>query len=134
MLKSSVGQQQMSAFESRAQGARQQIAETGRLQANQLRQQIEDKRNSVIGQLYQSADPAGAKQQAISTAAGFAQPSVFGPIANMFADLINNYYTSQMINATKQGNSTPTYMSPDFNWGGVNTGAVDSGVTSRRIP
>lgn len=130
LLKSSAGTKQLSAFESRAQGAKQTIAETGRSQASALQKAIEDQRNAIIGQLYQSADPANARQAATSTAAGFRQPSVFGPIANMFSDLINTYYTNQMLEATKRS-ATPTYADYDYN--SVNPSAVGGGVSSRRI-
>lgn len=127
LLKSSAGQKQLSAFESRAQGAKQAIAETGRAQASELQRAVEDKRNLIIGQLYQSADPANARQAAITTAASFRQPSVFAPIANTFADLINSYYTNQFLDASKRS-PYPTYSDAS-----INPAAVGGNVTSRRV-
>lgn len=127
LLKSSAGTKQLSAFESRAQGAKQTIAETGRAQASELQKAVEDRRNLIIGQLYQSADPANARQSAISTAASFRQPSVFAPLANTFADLINSYYTNQFLEASRRS-TVPSYADS-----AVNPSAVGGGVTSRRI-
>lgn len=128
LLKSSAGTKQLSAFESRAQGAKQTIAETGRAQANELQRAVEDKRNLIIGQLYQSADPANARAAAVSTAASFRQPSVFTPLANTFADLINSYYTNQFLDASRRS-TVPTYSEFDT----INPSAVGGGVTSRRV-
>lgn len=96
----------------------QGISDAGRSQAQALQRQIEDERNTLINQLYQSADPARGVQAAISAASNFAQPSTFAPLANSFAGLINQYYTSQLLNP-KQG----TYVPPSFG-GGLNTGAL----------
>lgn len=128
LLKSSTGTKQLSQFEARAQGAKQTIAETGRAQANELQRNIEDKRNLIIGQLYQSADPANARAAAVSTAAGFRQPSVFTPLANMFSDLINTYYTNEFLDASKRS-PVPTYA----NYDAINPSAVGGGVTSRKV-
>ena len=82
--------------------ARQNVADTGLAQADQLRRDIEQARQQNIQQLYQSADPARAFQSAISTAAGFQRPSAFPPVANMFANLANQYYINQVLNSYKQ--------------------------------
>lgn len=97
----------------RAMGqAQQQVADTGISQAQGLQQQIENQRNTLYGQLYQSADPAGAQAGAIQSAATFAQPSVYPALGNMFTNLANQYYLSQLINTYRPTSyiaSPPTY-------------------------
>jgi len=79
--------------------AKQGIADMGISQAQALQQQVENQRNTLIGQLYQGADPSGAGAQAVQTAASYQQPSTFAPLGNMFANLANQYYLSQLMNA-----------------------------------
>lgn len=81
---------------------RQQIADTGLAQANQLRQDIEASRAEATRQLYQSADPAQALQSAVKSAIGFGRPSTFQPIANMFTNLAQQYATQQLLNNYRQ--------------------------------
>lgn len=92
-LLSQLGQQ-------RAQGL-QQVYDQGQSQAQSLQQQVESARQTALNQLYQSADPASARQQAISSASQFQQPSAFGPLSNMFSNLSNQYY----LNALSQNNN-----------------------------
>lgn len=98
--------------------AQQGIADQGLAQANALQQQVEQQRNQLLGQLYQGADPSGAGAAAAQTAASFAQPSTFGPLANQFQNFANTYYLSQLINAYRPqqtgammggGGGGPTY-------------------------
>jgi len=77
---------------------RQQIADTGIQQANQLRTDIEGSRQQATQQLYQTGDPTQATQSAISAAAGFQRPSTYTPLANMFSNLANQYYANQLLN------------------------------------
>lgn len=91
---------------------KQSIAESGINQANQLKKEIEDRRQQTIQQLYQTADPSQAFQSAISSASQFRQPSVFAPLTNMFSNLANQYYINQAIKGYQgQGNvgSQPQY-------------------------
>jgi len=92
--------------------AKQGIADQGISQAQGLQQQVEGQRNTLLNQLYQGADPAGAGASAVQTAAGYAQPSTFAPLGNMFGQLANQYYLSQLINAyrpTSYVQSPPSY-------------------------
>ena len=90
----------------RAMGTEQQgIADTGTAQSQALQQQVEAQRQTLLGQLYQSADPAGAGQGATQAAATFAQPSVFPAVGNLFANLANQYYLGQLINTGRQPTS-----------------------------
>lgn len=95
---STVADEAVSNLERVAGEGRQQIAESGLAQANQLRKDVEGARQEAIRQLYQSADPAQATQSAIRSAAGFQSPSVFAPIANMFTNIANQYMTSRLLN------------------------------------
>jgi len=86
----------------RAMGqARQTIADTGIGQAQGLQQSVEQQRQTLLNQLYQSADPAGAGAAATQSAASFAQPSVFPALGNLFSGLANQYYLSQVINTNR---------------------------------
>lgn len=79
--------------------ARQQIADTGIAQSEQLQKDVASSKAQQLSNLYASADPAGAAAGATAAAAGFSQPSTFAPLANMFANLLQQYQTSQLINA-----------------------------------
>jgi len=114
---SSVADQASSNLERSAGEGRQQIADTGLAQANQLRRDVEAARQQAISQLYQSADPAQALQGAVRTASGFQAPSTFAPITNMFSNLANQYATSQILNNYRQpygapGQSGGNYFAP----------------------
>ncbi len=86
---------------------RQAIADTGRQQALDLFNQLEQSRESAISQLYQSANPASATQSALATSSRLSQPSAYAPIANMFSNLLNQYAVSRFINPS-YGAVTPT--------------------------
>lgn len=93
------------------------VADAGRAQAQELQQQIEAARNQLMGQLYQSADPGGVGNSAVSTAAQFARPSMFQPLGNMFGSLANQYSMNQALSGFSQG--SPVYQSPNnqsFSW------------------
>lgn len=99
LLGGSAAQSQLSQLNLANKQGAQNISDSGLAQAQQLQQQIEGQKNQLLGQLYQSADPSGAAASATSTAAGFAQPSVFQPLANQFGNIANAYYLSQLVNA-----------------------------------
>jgi len=77
---------------------KQQIADTGISQSQDLQRQVEGQKSNLIGQLYQAADPASAAKQATATAASFTPPSTFTPLANMFGNIAQQYYLSGLIN------------------------------------
>lgn len=81
----------------------QQVADNARTTATNLRNQVENSRQSAISNLYQASDPAGAGAQAVSSAAQFSVPQSFTPILGAFSNLANQYATSQLYN-----NYTPT--------------------------
>lgn len=89
--------------------AQRQVADTGIAQSQALQQQIEDARNQLMGNLYQSADPAGATSSAIGTAASFAAPSTFQPVANLFSNFLNQYANNQLLGAAT---AYPSYYMP----------------------
>lgn len=100
--------------------AQQQIADTGIAQSQQLKSSVEDARQRAISMLYQTADPAQASAAAINTASSFQAPSTFAPIANMFSNLANQYYMSNVLNSYKNQSGIPnsgfgnTYQSPNY--------------------
>jgi len=77
---------------------RQQIADTGIGQANQLRSDVEASRQAAIAQLYQSADPAQGFQSAVANASQFRAQPVFTPLADLFSNLARTYYINQTLN------------------------------------
>lgn len=104
---SSVADTASSNLEREAGRGRQEIADTGIAQANQLRKDVENARQQSIAQLYQSADPAQALQGAVRAASGFQAPSTFAPITNMFSNLAQQYATSQILNNYRQPYGAP---------------------------
>jgi hypothetical protein len=96
---SSTGNKQYSDLNQQMGVQKQAIADTGRSQAQALQNQVQSQQNALLGQLYQSADPTSAAQAATNTAASFQAPQAFAPLGNMFANLANQYYQSQLINA-----------------------------------
>lgn len=99
LTESGAARSQMSELERETGQAKQQLADTGQNQANALKTQVEGARNDAINKLYQTGDPAQASASAISTAAGFKVPSTFGPITNMFSNLLSQYYNDRVLNA-----------------------------------
>lgn len=82
---------------------KQQIADTGIAQANELKKEVEASRQSTISQLYQSADPSQGLQSAIANAANLRGPSVFAPLGDLFSNLARSYYVNQTLNNYRQG-------------------------------
>lgn len=108
---SSVGNEARSNLERLSGVARQQVAETGIEQANMLKKDVEAARQRDIAQLYQSANPSQGVQSAISNAMQLRAPSTFAPIANMFGNLAQQYYTNQILNSYR-----PTYGAPGYDF------------------
>jgi len=106
---SSVANAASSNLERSAGQGRQEIADTGLAQANQLRKDVEGARQQAISQLYQSADPAQALQGAVRNAIGFQAPSTFAPVANMFTGLAQQYATDRLLNNYRQAYAAPGY-------------------------
>jgi hypothetical protein len=106
---SSVANQASSNLERQVGQGRQEIADTGIAQANQLRKDVEGARQQAISQLYQSADPAQALQGAVRNAMNFQAPSTFAPISNMFTGLAQQYATNQILNNYRQPYGAPGY-------------------------
>jgi len=79
--------------------ARRNVFDTGQSQAQALQTAVENQRNALLSNLYQSADPAAAGAGAVRTAASLREPSVFPVVAEQFQGLLNTYYYSQLINA-----------------------------------
>lgn len=99
---SSVAEKASSDLEREAGRGRQTIAETGIEQSNQLRRDIEQARQQAISQLYQSSNPAEGLRSAVNSAQSFQRPSTFAPVVNMFGNLAQQYYTSQLLNNYRQ--------------------------------
>lgn len=73
-------------------GQQQQgITDTGIQQAQQLQRNVEQARANAVSQLYQTANPAQATAQAVSSAAQYSAPQVFQPLSNAFSGLANQY-------------------------------------------
>lgn len=102
LLNSSAAVQQTRNVERTADRGRQAIADEGVNQSNQLRQAVEQARQTAIGQLYQSADPAQGMASAINAASQIRRPGAFAPLINTFADVANNLALSRLIQGYTQ--------------------------------
>lgn len=120
ILKGSSARQQFSDLNQTMGQDQQAIADQGRQQAQALQQQVEASKTGLINQLYQGADPSQAGAQAISTAASFRQPNAFTPIADMFGNIAQQYYLSQLINQSR----TPTTIAVPSYAGGTSSSAA----------
>lgn len=88
---------------------KQSIADQGLQQAQQLRSDVQNSKLQAISQLYQTANPAQAQQSALADASKFSAPSSFAPLANGFANLVNQYSMNQQIAGYQQQPNYGTY-------------------------
>lgn len=114
LLKSSYGDLKRSQVERTAGQAKQSIADNAIAQENELRQQVEQARQNATTMLYQTSNPTEASKAALSAASNYALPSTFAPLANMFTNILNQYYANQAIKNSQQplvfnGSGTPSY-------------------------
>jgi hypothetical protein len=100
--------------------AKQQIGDTARGQSQALKRSIEDQRNALISQLYQTADPAGARRSAIDSASQFAQPSIYPAMGQAFGSLAQQYY----LNSIYRGTPPTSYVTPPQYGNEGNSGAL----------
>jgi hypothetical protein len=107
LLRSTTREKAMSDLNVAAGQGAQAIYDTGRGQAQQLRNDLESARQNAINMLYQTADPGRAMQTALAAGANASAPSTFAPIANMFSNLANQYYMSQVLQQYQGG--VPAY-------------------------
>lgn len=78
---------------------KQGLVDTGIMQAQQLRRDVEGQRSNVTSQLLASADPTTASQQALSAAGSYSLPSAFQPIGNLFQNFAQMYANNQYAKA-----------------------------------
>lgn len=81
---------------------KQAIADQGQQQAQSLRSDVQNSKLQAISQLYQTANPAQAQSSALADASRFTAPSAFAPLANGFANLVNQYSMNQGIAGYQQ--------------------------------
>lgn len=120
---STVAKQANQQIERAAGTGRQQIAETGIQQANALKQDVENARQTAINQLYQTGDPSQAVSSAINTASQLRMPSTFAPIADAFSGIARSYYTNQLLNSYRLASGNPA-SSPTYSLAGPVSGPV----------
>lgn len=97
------------------------VADTGRAQANELRQEVEGQRSNIVSQLNASADPGQAGSAALRTAQAYQQPTSFTPIGNAFEDFTRNYLANQTARAYDPS------VAPMFSWGGGGSSRIVNG-------
>lgn len=128
LLGSSVSTKQNSDL-SREMGLQKQaIADVGRGQAQDLQRQVEAQRTALQSQLYETANPTLAGQNATAAAASMAVPSVYAPLGNMFSNLLNQYYARQLLSTYQPrsyvqapgGGYTNQGALPEVTWKGGN--------------
>lgn len=92
LLNSSVEAKGQSDLNRSSGSARQAVGDEATRQVNETRRGVADAKQKAIDMLYQTADPAQAFQSAIRTSSEARLPSTFTPLANMFANLAQQYY------------------------------------------
>lgn len=85
---------------------KQGIADQGQAQAQQLRSDVQNSKLQAISQLYQTASPAQAQSSALADASRLSAPSSFAPLANGFANLVNQYAMNQQVAGYQQQPTT----------------------------
>ena len=108
--------------------AKQSIVDTGIGKAQDLQSSVESAKNTQFQNLYASADPSNAGAQAIQTASNFAAPSTFAPLTDMFNGLVNQYYSSKLINSY-----SPVSAGAAGSYGALPTGGDNQGLGSTTI-
>lgn len=126
LLGSSVAQTAQQDLDTQAATAKQSAVDTAYSQAQTLQQQIESAKSNLLSMVYAGADPSSASAQSINTAASFAYPSVYTPLANTFTDLVNQYTTNNLYNQLNALYSNYQY---PYQWG---TSSVPSATVSNR--
>jgi hypothetical protein len=76
----------------------QQIANQAMTQEQQLQQQVGQEQSQLIGQAQTANNPSAIGQSAISAASGYAAPSSFQPLGNMFSNFSQLYLGNQLAN------------------------------------
>jgi hypothetical protein len=111
LLNSSVQAEKSGALERENAQQLRNIADTGRTQSNQLRQDVEQQRSNLVSQVQASADPGSASAQALRTSLAFQQPTSFAPIGDFFETWTRNYL------ANKRAQEYDPQTAPLFSWG-----------------
>lgn len=106
----------------------QQIGNQAISQAQGLQQQIAGQQANLIGQAQTATSPTALGQQALTTAAGFNQPSTFAPIGNLFNTFDNQYLANQTQNTFSPYQNPFLYASPYFQGGGGSGGSNSIGI------
>jgi hypothetical protein len=107
---SSVENQANTRLERASGQAKQNVADTGIAQANELKRAVEEARQADIAQLYQTADPSRGFQSALSNASQLRIPSTFAPLGDMFSNIARQYYVNQALNNYR---NAPANVNPD---------------------
>lgn len=85
---------------------RQQVVNQAQQQENMMKLAVNQARENALSTLYQTASPQLAAQSATNYASALQAPSAFAPLANMFENFINQYYTNQLL---KMNQAQPEY-------------------------
>jgi len=96
LLQSSAARTLMSNLGYETNLQKQNIADEGTRQAQELRRAVEQGRSQVVAQLEASANPLLAKQQAFASASQFNAPSIFQPLGNLFQNFSTLYLANRL--------------------------------------
>lgn len=99
----------------------QNIVDTGINNANNLRTQVENSRETALNQLYQTANPGQSQQTALNLAQQVTAPSAYAPLGNAFSNILSSLAVQQAYNNTPQLG----YYAPVSNFN-ANSGALPS--------
>lgn len=95
--------------------ATQQVAQNALQQEQQLQQQVSQEKAQLIGQAQTATNPNAIGQAAIANAAGFAVPSSFQPIGNLFNQFGQLYLANQYANTYNPASTQLNQQSWGFN-------------------
>jgi hypothetical protein len=95
LLGSSAGIRENSSLDKNLALQEGNLANTAQGQANNLRGQVQDARNSLTSQLIASSDPATVASGAAAATANLKAPGAFQPLSNLFNDWTSIYTANQ---------------------------------------
>lgn len=100
----------------------QDLSNTAIGQAQQLRSNVENQKNTLLNQLQLSADPAQAAQGSLAAVSQFSTPSAFPALGALFSNFANTYLTKNLAQTYGQVGQ-PGYVPSSFGGGSPTVGS-----------
>lgn len=124
---SSVSGQEYSNVDRQLALAKQGVVDTAHGQAQDLLKQVENSRQNAIQTLYNTGSPSQAANSAIGDYYNLQQPSIYGPLANSFSNIVRDYQTNQILNNFRGTNYNSAYNPNDASAGALPNPTYGSG-------